>query len=678
MATLHRRGVKGYVTLNTLVFTDELPALESHIRAIAAAAVDAVLVQDIGAARLIREICPQLALHASTQMTMTCAETIAAIEELGIKRVVLARELSLKEIARIHAATNVELETFVHGALCVAYSGQCLTSESLGGRSANRGQCAQACRLNYELVVDGEDRPLGDVQYLLSPQDLAAYELIPELISAGVKSLKIEGRLKTAEYVANITGHYRRAIDAACAGQRPVMSATDRREMELSFSRGFSPGWLAGANHPALVPGKSSSKRGVQVGKVIALDGERLEVELTLPLAKGDGIVLEGNRAKGEELGGRIYQIFRGRQELDQPAAGRVQLAMQHGLLANAVVWPGQAVWQTDDPQLSKRLRSSYESADPVRRLPIDVAVRAIVGEPLTLTVRCADGVTATITSDYAPVPATKHPATEELLRTQLGRLGGSAYELRTLTAKIAGEPMIPLSVLGALRKELIAKLDEVRTTPPQRSLAEPNALGRMGYPLRGNPSAPAMHWDDGEHNDGLPRSGQPILQSALTVLVRSLSQLDAVLAAGVKQVYAEFHDLRQYRAAVEQAHAAGATIHLATLRIHKPGENGLFVALAKNGADGWLVRNLAAADYARAHGIRMIGDFSLNVTNPLTADWLLGAGSSASPPPTISTATNCWNWLPTARQTSWQRGWKSSSINTCRCSTWSTASSAR
>ncbi len=388
-----------------------------------------------------------------------------------------------------------------------------------------------------------------------------------------------------------------------------MMSAADRREMELSFSRGFSPGWLAGANHPALVPGKSSAKRGVQVGKVIALHGERLEVELTLPLAKGDGIVLEGNRSKGEELGGRIYQIFRGRQELDQPSAGRVQLALQHGLLASAVVWPGQGVWQTDDPQLTKRLRSTYQSADPLRRLPIDLSVRAIVGEPLQITARCADGVAATITSDFSPVPATKHPATEEVLRTQLGRLGGSAYELRTLTAKIAGEPMIPLSVLGALRKELIAKLDEIRTAPLSRPLVEPGAAQRLL--ARHDPPNPA------------PQLPAP----QLSVLVRSLTQLDAVLATGVKHVYAEFHDLRQYRAAVEQAHAAGATIHLATLRIHKPGENGLFVALAKHAADGWLVRNLAAADYARALGIRMIGDFSLNVTNPLTADWLLARG---------------------------------------------------
>src|SRR3954467_2715672 len=157
MAELRRRGVKGYVTLNTLVFTSELLSVEELVRKLAEAGVDAVLVQDLGLVRLIRAICPDLPIHASTQMTLTSSQTIAAIEELGVERVVLARECSLDEIRRIRRETTMPLEIFVHGALCVAYSGQCLTSESLGGRSANRGQCAQACRLPYDLVCDGRD-----------------------------------------------------------------------------------------------------------------------------------------------------------------------------------------------------------------------------------------------------------------------------------------------------------------------------------------------------------------------------------------------------------------------------------------------------------------------------------------------------------------------------------------
>jgi putative protease len=244
MRLLHRHGVRGYATLNTLVFEDEFDAFGAVVRQVADAGVDAVLVQDVGAALLVRDVAPGLALHASTQMTLTSAETIGLAEALGCERVVVARELSLDEIREIRRETQMPLEVFVHGALCVAYSGQCLTSESLGGRSANRGQCAQACRLPYELVCDGRDVDLGDQRYLLSPQDLAAYALSPELLAAGVAALKIEGRLKTPEYVANITRHYRRAIDAAVAGRPVAFTPKEVEEMELSFSRGFSPGWL--------------------------------------------------------------------------------------------------------------------------------------------------------------------------------------------------------------------------------------------------------------------------------------------------------------------------------------------------------------------------------------------------------------------------------------------------
>ena len=326
MSFLHERGVRGYVTLNTLVFPSELETVEQHIVRLTEAGVDAVLVQDLGLVRLLRAVSPDLAVHASTQMTLTSGECIRAAEELGIERVVLARELSIDEIRTIRSQTAVELEVFVHGALCVAYSGQCLTSESLGGRSANRGQCAQACRLPYDLVCDGQDVDLGDVKYLLSPQDLAAYALVPELIDAGVSSFKIEGRLKTPEYVANITRHYRRALDAAAAGREADFTEQDVTEMELSFSRGFSPGWLGGCDHKMLVPGLSSAKRGVLVGEVKAVRGRSVVVAARRPVAPGDGVVFAGNREEGDEQGGRVYAVT-------PRGGGDIELAFGHGAI---------------------------------------------------------------------------------------------------------------------------------------------------------------------------------------------------------------------------------------------------------------------------------------------------------------------------------------------------------
>src|SRR5215212_8566493 len=217
---LHARNVRGFVTLNTLIFSDELEQVADYVRIIAAAGTDAVIVQDLGLARLIARLAPDLHVHASTQMTLTEPLGVEwARERLNICRAVLARELSVADVRKVAEHSSVPLEVFVHGALCVAYSGQCLTSEALGGRSANRGQCAQACRLPYEMVVDGEPRDLGDRAYLLSPQDLAAYDLVAPLVELGVCSFKIEGRLKSAHYVAATTQTYRAAIDATVEGR---------------------------------------------------------------------------------------------------------------------------------------------------------------------------------------------------------------------------------------------------------------------------------------------------------------------------------------------------------------------------------------------------------------------------------------------------------------------------
>ena len=612
MQLLHRRGLVGFVTLNTLIFTDELAQFEKHVAEIAAAGVDAVLVQDLGAVRLIHEICPELSVHASTQMTMVSAETIRAIESLNVDRVVLARELSINEIRKITAATSMPVETFVHGALCVSYSGQCLTSESLGGRSANRGQCAQACRLNYDLICDGQHRDLGENRYLLSPQDLAGYAHIPDLIDAGVCSLKIEGRLKTPEYVANIVGHYRKAIDAAVAGREIKWTSDDKREMEMSFSRGFTPGWLEGCDHKRLVPGITSAKQGVKVGKVIAMRGERLLAELESPLIKGDGVVLQGDRISGKEIGGRIFQVFVDGRATDLPAKGRVELAFQNGLFKNSEVSSGQGIWQTDSPQLSKRLRASFASAQFSRKVPIRIELSAEVGVAIQADVNWGvvqnPASTIRVTLDHVLAEARKHETTEEDLRQQMARLGNTPYELQSLKARLIGKPMVPLSILGELRKRIVMELDSARTAVPTRTISSSGVSQKLLLQM-------------GQETT-LERSGE-----RLHVLVRSMQQLRHVLEHGQKMVYVEFQDIREYREAVSLAHAQGAEIFIATLRIQKPGELGLFKALAKHGANGWLVRNLAALDFAREHAIPAIGDFSLNVTNPLTAEWLMSRG---------------------------------------------------
>src|SRR5215471_15173843 len=281
LRTLHRRGIKGYVTYNTLVFDSELSDAARGLEAIAEAGADAIIVQDLAVVKLAREIAPGLRIYGSTQMSITNADGVRVAQNLGVHRVILARELSLAEIRAIRAQTDCELEIFVHGALCVSYSGQCFSSEAWGGRSANRGQCAQACRLPYEMVVDGRPRPLADARYLLSPGDLFALRQIPEIVQMGIAGLKIEGRYKDETYVALTTAAYRRAVDDACGDgrrQNPTLCPTER-DLEQAYSRGLGPWFLTGTNHQAVVKGRSPRHRGVWMGRVAQIADQSVVIE---------------------------------------------------------------------------------------------------------------------------------------------------------------------------------------------------------------------------------------------------------------------------------------------------------------------------------------------------------------------------------------------------------------
>lgn len=625
---LHRRCVKGYVTLNTLAFSDELIRMEDALRQLATAGIDAVLIQDIGVARLAREVCPDLEIHASTQMTLSSAECIDAVHDLGIRRVVLPRELSLKEIRKISENTTMPLEVFVHGALCVAYSGQCLTSESLGGRSANRGQCAQACRLPYELVCDGEDIDLDRQKYLLSPQDLAAYDLIPELLDAGVCSLKIEGRLKTPEYVANTVQHYRSVLDAAIQGRRETFEGKQIDDLEMSFSRGFSPGWLNGCDHKMLVPATSCAKRGVLLGQVTSILPEGIAIRLQREIKPGDGIVFEADRANGDEQGGRVYEVWQDDLRCgDTVDAGVVTLVFGNNSIDFKQLTVGQSVWKTDDPALNKRLKASYQSADTKRRVPLSIQMSVAAGSSITLKAFADNTAVVELQSEHVVEEARKHPITLEVLQQQLGRLGGTVYQLDEVVADISGNPMVPLSVLGAIRRQLIEALESTGVASAREVSKQP-VLVKMQAALteRRNQSV-------NSHSFGL------------NLLCRTLSQLDTLLdvvqdADGNgepdlvhERIYVDFADIREYSAAIQKGRERGVLVYPATPRIQKPGELGLFRLMSKQAPEGVLVRNLAGLKYFQEQQIPTVVDFSLNITNELTAEWFSKRGAQRMTP---------------------------------------------
>ena len=601
-AFCHRHGVKAYVTLNTLVFTAELDDAAEYLRLLNRSGVDALIVQDIGLVRLASAIAPELPIHASTQMTLTSPQGVEVAKGLGITRSVLARELSLRELERFDTE-RMPLEVFVHGALCVAYSGQCLTSESLGQRSANRGECAQACRMPYELVVDGVLRDLGDKRYLLSPQDLAAVNDIPKLIECGVTSFKIEGRLKSPEYVAAVCQVYRKAIDEALAGQPREASDEDRYQLEMTFSRGLYSGWMHGVNHQELVHARFGKKRGPFVGRITEIGTEFVSFDSQAPLKQGDGIVFDTGADTDQEQGGRIYEIRGDRHYF------------RHGHLDPRRLKIGDRIWKTDDPDLNKRLRNSYAGRIEARNLkPFDVSLSGQAGKPLVMTssdIRVASVI---------PLEAARNaPLTEEKLRAQLEKTSDTGLELRSLSLQLEGDVIIPISEINRMRRELIEKLliaserkrPEVWTnwrTIFKNSLVELPAVVAVGSDL------------------------------SLKVLCRSMEQIGAALDAGITELYADFEDIRRYKEAValtrEKARSVGsnvasARILLATPRIQKATEEGFFKLIENASPDGVLIRNLGAISYFAERNFTAVGDFSLNVSNPLTAQFFMSKNGS-------------------------------------------------
>ncbi|HEX4588884.1 MAG TPA: U32 family peptidase, partial [Gemmataceae bacterium] len=491
---LHRHSVRGYVAFNTLIFADELPEAVDCLKAIADAGADAVIVQDPGLALIAKRVAPTLSIHASTQMTLTEPRGIEfSRRELGIERVILARELSAADIEKVAQETDVPLEVFIHGALCVAYSGQCLTSEALGGRSANRGQCAQACRLPYEMVVDGRPVDLGDRAYLLSPQDLAAYELVEPLAKAGVVSFKIEGRLKSAHYVAATTQTYRAAIDAAAPF---TLSPQSRRDLEQCFSRGLSHGFLDGVNHQVLVQGRFPKSRGVQIGTVVRPTRRGVLVDLADEdlVRPGDGVVFDMGKPEQDEPGGRVYEVLeaprfstlrRSVQAIHASAKRRepqdlVELTFDREF-DQTKVHSGAIVWKTDDPALRQRFERTFAGDVPtVHRTRLTLHVRGSVGGPFEVTATDDAGRRAVAVWPGPLEAARKQPLTAEIVHEQFGRLAETPFTLADVEVDLAGDVLAPRSVLNDLRRRLVADLLRQREAAARHTVREPEALARV------------------------------------------------------------------------------------------------------------------------------------------------------------------------------------------------------
>ncbi|KJS13978.1 MAG: peptidase U32 [Peptococcaceae bacterium BRH_c8a] len=471
----HMRGVKIYVTVNILLADTELREAVRFLHAIYNAGADAAIVQDLGLIRLARLVVPELELHASTQMTAHNLPGVEFLREAGLKRVVLAREMDLDSVRHIRERAGVQLETFVHGALCICYSGQCLMSSMIGGRSGNRGRCAQPCRLEYRLV-DKSGKPVADAgqwgEYLLSPKDLNLSDYVPRLMAAGIDSFKIEGRMRRPEYVATVIRIYRELIDRALVGGDFAVTNEENVDLAQIFNRGFSSGYFFGNLGQDLMSYKRPNNRGVLLGRVKHYNQRagRVEIELEAPLAVGDGIEVWVTR--GGRVGKEVHGLWVNGNKVESAVAGTVVEIEMEGH-----VRPGDRVFKTHNAELMNRALQSYASSREKLRIPLDMRVRARVGEPLTLEADDRDGINVIIQTGTVGEPAQRRPLTAEFLVGQLGRLGNTPFVLDGLECDIEGQVMVPVSEINDVRRRVVEMIARERV---KRRLPAPLAIDRM------------------------------------------------------------------------------------------------------------------------------------------------------------------------------------------------------
>ncbi|NNJ12928.1 U32 family peptidase [Chloroflexales bacterium ZM16-3] len=622
MHTLHRRGVKGYVTFNTLVFDHELREAARVLEQIAAAGADSIIVQDVGVARMAHQIAPDLAIHGSTQMSITSAEGVELARQFGVSRVVLARELSLADVRAIRAATDIELEIFGHGALCVSYSGQCFSSEAWGGRSANRGQCAQACRLPYELIVDGQHMPLGDARYLLSPGDLYALQHIPEIVQIGVSAIKIEGRYKGEAYVALTTSAYRKAIDEAWAGLPLSITRAEEIILEQVYSRGMGDYFISGTNHQRVVAGRSPRHRGVLAGKVDRVFANYVLVEpnpdiAEAPLKAGDGVVFDAadwRSPQEPEEGGRLYHVTPTRD-------GLLELEFANNAVAFDRIRAGDLLWRTHDHETDRAARPFLQPAAPLRRQPVTARVIAHEGAPLEVTFALVarPELRASARSEQPLGKAQRRAVDVDYLREQLGRLGSTPYELADLELDMRGQPFAPSSLLNSLRRDAIESL----------SRSQESGVGSRGPWIRSQDLGVGSQRAGNEHSArrAPPTPDSRVLNPSLHLLVRTPEQLDAALDLYPASITLDYLDLYGLRPAVERVQEAGIEVRVASPRVLQPSEQRVVRFLLNLGCpilvrSGGLLQALQAEERPA-----LIGDFSLNTANVLSAEIFMGMG---------------------------------------------------
>ena len=599
----HAHGARIYLTFNILFKPAELNDALHHLGECIDRGIDAAIVQDLGAVRLIQKLYPDLEIHGSTQMTVHDERGARVLLDLGCDRVVLARENTLDDIRAIHRAVpELTLESFVHGALCIAYSGQCYMSGMISERSANRGSCAQSCRKDYVLkdVDSGAELDRG---YLISAKDLGAWEHLAEIADAGIHTLKVEGRKKKPEYVATVTHGYREFLDRLAAGDSRPPTPAEVQPLVQIFSRGFTGGMYGGRAGRDYVTRTQPDNRGAVLGVVIGRERDELIVSVSQPILSGDGLGFE--HPEGPAKGNRGFGVRNVRT-----------LGRQHGKIRQAIqpaedIPTDWTVVRSAEAALLSRARESFAavaSTIEAERIRLDVTALGAAGEPLTLICRAgADEVT--VKSTTALAPATQHGLDVARLREQLGRLGDTPLSLGDVDVSgLAEDLFIPVSVLNDLRREATAIL--VRVRHEKRDRAIDAAIASVAQTARPDTPAPGLVAEVWRLEDALAAADAGANEISLDVFLRH--PMPPVVR--VRQLAAELSQ-------------RGVTLRLRTPTIVRPADRKYVEKWLALGTP-LLSGHLGMVAELAAEGRDLVADYAVNVFNQHSAAQVFRLGA--------------------------------------------------
>ncbi len=588
----HIRGVKIYVTVNTLVSDKELKDFIEYIGFLYNIDVDAVIIQDLGVLKCIRENFPDFEVHASTQMTIHNLEGVKLLESLGVSRAVMAREMDIDSIEYIRKRSPMELEVFVHGALCICYSGQCLMSSLIGGRSGNRGRCAQPCRLPYSLVdleTKEEINTSGD-NYILSPRDLNTLEDIGKLLNIGVHSLKIEGRMKRPEYVAVVVRAYRNAIDMYYREGKIRIDSETESDLKGIFNRKFTKGHLLGEKGKNLMNFEKPGNMGMEIGEVLAFDKgkKRIRIRLKDNLQKGDGIEIR-NR-KREYMGVKVGKMIKDNKIVEKAFKDEV---IEMDFKGRGV--KGDKVFKTSNVSLLSRALETYRLEGNI--VPISGAVKCKLGEEIQLYVWDSSGNYISTEGKEKIQKALNRPLDEDRIEKQLNKLGNTPYYFEKIEIDIDEGIAMPISEINNIRREAIEKLNTLRAKVNKREKFH-------SKPLKLKESF----------------SREKIEDTIISAYVNNLDQLKTILNTEINRIY--YSNINNIEKALDLASKYKKLLIPALSRITYDKELELIQEkrdiLIKNGHV--LLSNHGQLNMFMDDDINIYGDFSFNIFNSLTA----------------------------------------------------------